>query len=353
MIVDRAEVDQRLISIQKKLSSLESDSNNEISSLNNAVTDLQNAKIAAEKDASKQAATCKELQKWNKELQDSVLSKNIEIETLTSRLKKSEEDFWTQSQILNAKQKEMGELQTQCDNLRQDRDGMEDRYNRSVAECGELKEMIREIKAQQSLDSKKQVDSRVTELQSALNIANQKLAENSDETIEQLKETIRRECEERTSMLIEIEELRDQLRNNGNNNREGYGNKLLVSSSMDRGLGLNFGQQGHYSRDKDPSSDLAHSSASTMNGSLSWASRVNRGNHHASSNNSTTGERDSSSDVYNDATLTNAEKVDRIFSERGSLPPAGVLSESMTRGGHNPSHRSNNARRRKPGRGTF
>merc|ERR1711939_765701 len=52
----------------------------------------------------------------------------------------------------------------------------------------------------------------------ALAAANSKIAaleqllQNKDENIDHLKETIRRECEERTEMMIEISELKDRIK---------------------------------------------------------------------------------------------------------------------------------------------
>ena len=124
--------------------------------------------------------------------------------------------------ILEYKTESSSSLMT-CNQLRQDRDDITEKYNillqkgnddsNKLASLNDLNKDYNDLKR-----DKENMENDLKKVMKDKEADMIRMKRESDEEILHLKDCVRRECEERTHMLIELSELRDQLAMMGNSN---------------------------------------------------------------------------------------------------------------------------------------
>ncbi len=241
---DKSDMSKQLRQIKEKVKNLEEENSLEVKGLKDEIEKLRLSKNELLLENNQQAIINNELtnnikylqslheqdkEKYNKEIN---LFKNlIDNETTKNNKLMSEYDSYKGKMT-----KELQELQNDNNNLRND---VVDTTNST----NKLKEHIKTLettinKLNNTINSKEnevnshnnhQIQSLTTSLE-----ATQQLLKDKLEEIDHLKDCVRRECEERTEMLIEISELKDQLNKYSNSNRKINMETITTTNSIIR-----------------------------------------------------------------------------------------------------------------------
>ena len=212
----------RLKQIQEKVRTLECEHSNEISRLNEIIgkkdeglNKLLNKYNASVTDSRSFEDRVIELEMKIKLKDNDQLEKDNEILLLKRKIDES-------NCIISNNNNRIKELETDNESVRKDRNEYESKYNQITVEKDNYIKNIKEYKKQIEVLLKKQDEiennniaskddkNKILNLSSKVSSLESELNEKMND-IDGLKDTIRRECEERTDMLIEISELRDEI----------------------------------------------------------------------------------------------------------------------------------------------
>lgn len=179
---DKTDVQERLKSIQGKLRAIEVNHVQELERNKEVLTRTETYLEEKRNECTKQQGLIAAMEASIRQLNDVIKSRDVDKKALDELLEKSK----LESQTVSKQYKEqINNLRVDIDNLRHDRDDLMQQKEDILAK-------FRSIQDNESETNRAEIVAK-------------------DEEIRALKETIRRECEERTMMKIQLANLRDEL----------------------------------------------------------------------------------------------------------------------------------------------
>lgn len=234
---DKSDMSKQLRQIKEKVKNLEEENAVEVKGLKTELETLRLERHESLLESNQQAIINNELTTNIKYLQSQLeqqkekYSKEVELlknslDTERSKNDKVTNDYDSYKGKMNA---QLQELQNDNTNLRQDMVDTTDGNNKLKEQIKVLEATINKlnnaISSKDALLSSKENESNIRNNQQVQSLttsleSTQQLLKDKLEEIDHLKDCVRRECEERTEMLIEISELKDQLNKYSNSNRK-------------------------------------------------------------------------------------------------------------------------------------
>ncbi len=212
--LDKAEVQRRLVSIGDKLQTIESEHAAEMQDVNSQLEATQKelivANAALEKHKDKSGESLQKVKEAEMKYL-ALVAENLANKKLAEQLEAGAKDATTRAEKA---ERDIALANTAIDELRNDRDDALERADGIKSENVALKAQVAKLEKDIDILSRKLKDqpspTATAQLRDALALANKQLAD-KEEDIDGLKETVRRECEERMEKMIEISELKEQL----------------------------------------------------------------------------------------------------------------------------------------------
>lgn len=211
---EKGSLQARLRSIQAKVSEIELSRDEELKKLAN---DLQNAQRA--EDLAKQSSDkfqkmysefsvhCDELTRRVQELENMNRTLKTQVTDQVNCTKRAEESVVIYK-------KKLADIEKSSEGLRNEREEFEKSSQQLSARLKEMDKQAREHSSKLDLLNNQSIlaEQRFNRLLEMKSLEVAAIISEKDQEIKDLKETIRRECEERTEMLIHITEMKDKLR---------------------------------------------------------------------------------------------------------------------------------------------
>lgn len=212
--LDKTEVQKRLASISEKLRSIESDHASEIKELQVKLDSMEQQKLLQTTELQKYKVSAQEALEKASQVEMKYLTLVSESTKNKKLVEQHDEELKGWKVRAEKAERELGASHKLAEELRADRD---DALNSSTALRTENTNLAAQVV---KLEKDKEVMSNklksqppsavVSQLQESLTALQRKIQDKDDE-IDGLKDTVRRECEERMEKMIEISELKDQL----------------------------------------------------------------------------------------------------------------------------------------------
>ena len=212
---DKGEMQRKLRSITEKVSTMEEDHAKELGALREVVEQKQSLLDSALEGREREGVRAENMTREVERLQGLLVKDASRVGDINAALL----EMTTRKESLESKlleaDKEKAEIHGTIESLRGDRD---DALNQSIKVQDEMKNMrgklaeaeanMRDLTRKLSDDSSSsaEVERLKSELQQCEGKAEQQVLE-----IRGLKDTVRRECEERTELMVEVSELRDRI----------------------------------------------------------------------------------------------------------------------------------------------
>mmetsp|Transcript_25937 Transcript_25937/g.48689 ORF Transcript_25937/g.48689 Transcript_25937/m.48689 type:complete len:646 (+) Transcript_25937:54-1991(+) len=212
---DKGEMKRKLRSITEKVSSMEEDHARELGDVRAVVEQKQLLLDSALEGREREGARAENLAREVARVQSLLAESASRVDGVNAELREmGARKEGVERKLLDV-EREKAEMQAAIDGLRSDRD---DALNQSLQVQADMKKVktklsqaeseARELSKKLKDDSSK--SSEVTRLEAELLRCEEKVQQQSDE-VKGLKDTVRRECEERTELMVELSELKDRL----------------------------------------------------------------------------------------------------------------------------------------------
>jgi len=221
---DSSDLRSRLFQVQTKLREIEDDSSSEIRALSRQLEDANDQLRQALRDRDLSDNASKQLDEQLKSSRSKVVELTKSNADALAGMEQATDVLKNELVEERAKAKESSSaLNTQVKTLQQSYDELQKRSSQSNSQLEQFKSKAREFDLYKNAaeDEKEVLQASLQELRSENHAlkANSAKANGNDEkvkslekTIAQLKLTIHKECEERTDMLIELSDLRDEIK---------------------------------------------------------------------------------------------------------------------------------------------
>lgn len=217
---DTSDLKSRLFQVQSKLREIEADTNNEISSLSRQLEEANSQCQQARHD-------CHVAEQASKQLDGLLISSREKVVELTKNLADMQSNLEQMceslSQELSDEKRKNSSHNIQMKTMQQSNDDFQKRVNQLCSQLESLKAKGKEFDLYKNAaeDEKEVLRSSITELRSENSVlkanstkvhGEQEKVKSLEKTVAELKMCIHKECEERTDMLIQLSELREEIK---------------------------------------------------------------------------------------------------------------------------------------------
>lgn len=234
---DKSDMSKQLRQIKEKVKHLEEENAIEVKGLKAELDALRLEKHEALLGSNQQAIINNELTNNIKYLQSQVEQQKEKYSKEMEQLRSSHDlERSKNEKLTNENDSYKGKTALQLQELQNDNNNLRNDLVDATSRSNALKDQVKALEAtisklnstissKDALINSKENESNVRNNQQVLSLttsleSTQQLLKDKLEEIDHLKDCVRRECEERTEMLIEISELKDQLNKYSNSNRK-------------------------------------------------------------------------------------------------------------------------------------